>query len=58
VPLGQASLYVYIVQSMLTFLLVNRAMTNPWPAAASTVAMVGLVWIMVNNRVLFRIIPR
>jgi len=58
VPLGQASLYVYIVQSMLTFVLVNRSMANPWLAVASNVAMVGLVWIMVKNRVLFRIIPR
>jgi fucose 4-O-acetylase-like acetyltransferase len=58
VPLGQASLYVYIVQSMLTFVLVDRAMANPWLAVASTVAMVGLVWIMVKKRVLFRIIPR
>jgi hypothetical protein len=58
VPLGQASLYVYIVQSMLTFVLVDRAMADPWLAAAISVAMVGLVWIMVRNRVLFRVIPR
>jgi len=58
VPLGQASLYVYIVQSMLTFVLVDRSMANPWLAVASNVSMVGLVWIMVKNRVLFRIIPR
>lgn len=58
VPLGQASLYVYIVQSMLTFVLVDRSMTNPWLAVATNVAMVGLVWIMVRNRVLFRMIPR
>ncbi len=58
VPLGQASLYVYIVQSMLTFVLVNRSMTNPWLAVAANAAMVGLVWIMVKHRVLFRVIPR
>jgi hypothetical protein len=58
VPLGQASLYVYIVQSMLTFALVDRAMANPWLAVAINVAVVGLVWIMVRNRVLFRVIPR
>jgi hypothetical protein len=58
VPLGQASLYVYIVQSVLTFVLVNRVMSNPWLAMATTAAMMGLVWIMVRNRVLFRIIPR
>jgi hypothetical protein len=58
VPLGQASLYVYIVQSMLTFVLVDRAMTSPWLAAAISVAMVGAVWVMVKRRFLFRIIPR
>jgi hypothetical protein len=58
VPLGQASLYVYIVQSMLTFVLVNRRMTDPWLAAATSAAVVGLVWIMVRNRVLFGVIPR
>lgn len=58
VPLGQASLYVYIMQSMLTFVLVNRSMTDPWLAVAINAAMVGFVWLMVRNRVLFRIIPR
>jgi hypothetical protein len=33
-------------------------MANPWLAMASNVAIVGLVWIMVRNRILFRIIPR
>lgn len=58
VPLGQASLYVYIVHSLLTFVLVNRALANPWLAAATTIAMVSLVWIMVKHRVLFGVIPR
>jgi hypothetical protein len=43
---------------MFTFVLVNRALANPWLAVATNVAMVGLVWIMVRNRVLFRVIPR
>jgi hypothetical protein len=58
VPLGQSSLYVYIVQSMLTFLLVDRAMADPWLALATNLAVVGLVWIFVQYRVLFGIIPR
>lgn len=58
VPLGQASLYVYIVQSMLTFVLVNRHQANPWIAAVISLAMVGLVWIMVKHKFLFRVIPR
>jgi hypothetical protein len=58
VPLGQASLYVYIVQSLLTFVLVDRALADPWRATALSLAMVGLVWVMVDRRFLFRIIPR
>ena len=58
IPLGQASLYVYIVQSMITFVLVNRTLANPWLAAAITAGVVGGVWIMVKNRVLFGVIPR
>ncbi len=58
VPLGQASLYVYIVQAMLTFVLVDRTQTNPWIAAAVSLAMVGIVWLMVRSRLLFGIIPR
>ena len=58
VPLGQASLYVYIVQSLLTFILVDRSMIDPWLAVAINAAMVALVWIMVKYRVLFGVIPR
>jgi hypothetical protein len=58
IPLGQSSLYVYIVQSMLTFTFVNRTVTDPWRALAQTVALLGLVWIFVEKRVLFSIIPR
>jgi hypothetical protein len=58
VPLGQSSLYVYIVQSMLTFILVDRALANPWLALSINLGMVGVVWILVKNRVLFAIIPR
>lgn len=58
VPLGQSSLYVYIVQSLLTFVLVNRTMASPWLALVSNLAMVALVWLLVKNRVLFGIIPR
>jgi hypothetical protein len=58
VPLGQASLYVYIVQSMMTFVLVDRYQTDPWLAAVVSLAMIVLVWIMVKHKFLFRIIPR
>jgi hypothetical protein len=58
VPLGQHSLYVYILQSMLTFCLVDRAMTDPWLALATSLSALALLWVFVQNRVLFGIIPR
>ena len=58
IPLGQASLYVYIVQSMLTFALVDRHQATPWLAAAISAAMIGVVWLAVRGRWLFQIIPR
>lgn len=58
VPLGQSSLYVYIMQSMLTYLLVDPTLTNPWLALATSLAALALIWIFVKHRVLFGIIPR
>ncbi|HET9626277.1 MAG TPA: OpgC domain-containing protein [Kofleriaceae bacterium] len=58
VPLGQASLYVYIVQSMITFVLVDRTQANPAVAAAITGAVIATVTVMVRRRWLFAIIPR
>jgi fucose 4-O-acetylase-like acetyltransferase len=58
IPLGQNSLYVYIVQSMLTFVLVDRALADPWVALGTNLAVVALVWLLVRYRVLFGIIPR
>jgi hypothetical protein len=57
-PLGQASLYVYIVQSIATFVVVDRAQANPGIALAIDLAMIGGVWWLVTRRVLFGVIPR
>ena len=58
VPLGQASLYVYIVQSLATFVLVDDSMSNPCLALAINLALIGAVWLMVKYRVWFGVIPR
>jgi hypothetical protein len=58
VPLGQASLYVYIVQAMLTFVLVDRTQADPLVAVAITGAMIATVTVMVRRRWLFGLIPR
>jgi len=42
----------------MTFILVNRHQADPAIAAAASLAMIGLVWIMVKHQFLFRIIPR
>lgn len=58
IPLGQASLYVYIVQSIATFTLVDRTLDDPWQALVITTTVVVAIWLMVKHRVLFRVIPR
>ncbi|HET7500510.1 MAG TPA: OpgC domain-containing protein [Kofleriaceae bacterium] len=58
VPLGQASLYVYIVQSLLTFVLVDPTLATPYVAAAITAALIAGVWVLVRRRILFGVIPR
>ena len=58
VPLGQASLYVYIVQSLATFVLVDDSLANPGLALAINLALIGAVWLMVKYRVWFGVIPR
>lgn len=58
VPLGQRSLYVYILQSMLTYLLVDSTLTNPWLSLATSLSALALIWVFIKHRVLFGIIPR
>ena len=58
VPLGQASLYVYILQSIGSYVLVDFQLANLWLAGAISGALIGALWLSVRYRVLWGIIPR
>jgi hypothetical protein len=56
-PLGQHSLYVYIVQAVLLFPISARNTQNVFLASAAGMLAVLSVWVLVRRRVLFRLIP-
>jgi hypothetical protein len=61
VPLGQASLYVFILHVFLVLAVSNIPALQAGDAWIDTVAYVvilGLIWVMVRTRFLFRLIPR
>ena len=58
-PLGRASLYVFIVQSFLTFPFhIAGERVGLLPATLADVVVIAAVWLLVRYRVLFSIIPR
>ena len=61
VPLGQATLYVFILHVFLILVAANipaLQQGDVWLNSAAYVAVLGLLWVMVRTRFLFRIIPR
>lgn len=60
VPLGQNSLYVYIVQAIFIFFLdlITPVTTGFFINIITNALMVGAIWLMVKKRFLFRLIPR
>ncbi len=61
IPLGQATLYVFILHVFLILAAANvpaLQQGNLWLNTAAYVAILGLLWVMVRTRFLFRIIPR
>ena len=61
IPLGQATLYVFIIHVFLILVLANVPLLqrdNIWLNTGAYVLLLGLVWAMVKTRFLFRIIPR
>lgn len=60
IPLGQATLYVFIMHVVLIAVVANipaLQQGNIWLNTAAYAAIVALLWVMVRTRFLFRIIP-
>jgi hypothetical protein len=60
IPLGQATLYVFIVHMVLIAVVSNipqLQQDNIWLNTAAYALIVALLWVMVRTRFLFRIIP-
>ena len=61
IPLGQATLYVFIIHVFLILALANIPVLqqgNVWLNTGAYVLVLGLVWTMVKTKFLYRIIPR
>jgi hypothetical protein len=60
-PLGQATLYVFVLQVFFVLLVANIELPSSTPALWGTLVHTGVLavlWLMVRHRVLFRLIPR
>ncbi|WP_298586422.1 OpgC domain-containing protein [uncultured Kocuria sp.] len=61
VPLGQATLYVFVMHVFLILAVANvpaLQQGNLWGNTAAYVVVLGLLWVMVRTGFLFRIVPR
>jgi hypothetical protein len=61
IPLGQATLYVFIMHVFLVLVIDNIQVLNEgrlWLNTLAYAAVLALLWVMVRTRFLFRIIPR
>jgi hypothetical protein len=61
IPLGQATLYVFIMHVFFALLVANipaLATGNLWLNTAAYVVILGLLWTMVKTRFLFALVPR
>lgn len=61
IPLGQNSLYVYIIHVPLTliwFMIPGLIKGSTWLVSLAQAIAIGLCWLMVKKEVLFKIIPR
>ena len=61
IPLGQNSLYVYIIHVPLTliwFMIPGLIQGSTWLVTLAQAIAIGLCWLMVKKEILFKIIPR
>jgi hypothetical protein len=60
IPLGQASLYVFIVHVFFVLAVGNVPgldRTSTWQGLLVHTVVVGLIWLMVRKKTLFKVIP-
>jgi fucose 4-O-acetylase-like acetyltransferase len=60
IPLGRATLYVFIIHVVLIAVIANIPVLRQgdiWINTAAYALVLGLLWVMVRTRFLFRIIP-
>jgi hypothetical protein len=61
IPLGQNSLYVYIIHVPLTliwFMIPGLIQGSTWLVSLAQAISIGLCWLMVKKEILFKVIPR
>jgi hypothetical protein len=61
VPLGQATLYVFVMHVLLALVVANvpgLASAGVVVGTLAYVVILGLLWVMVRTRFLFRLVPR
>ncbi|WP_373540671.1 OpgC domain-containing protein [Chamaesiphon sp.] len=61
IPLGQNSLYVYIIHvpvTLIWFMIPGLIQGSTWFVSLAQAIAIGLCWLMVKREVLFKIIPR
>jgi hypothetical protein len=61
IPLGQNSLYVYIIHVPLTliwFMVPGLIQGSTWLVSIAQAIAIGLCWLMVKKEILFKVIPR
>lgn len=61
IPLGQATLYVFIMHVFLILMVANIPALregNLWLNTVAYVVLLGALWVMVRTRFLFRLVPR
>ena len=61
IPLGQASLYVFIMHLFIVIAVQNLPgldRTSAWQGVALHTAAIAVLWVMVRRRFLFSVVPR
>ena len=61
IPLGQASLYVFVMHAFVVIAVANLPgldRTSTWQGIVIHTAAIAVLWVLVRRRFLFRVVPR